>query len=120
MTRPAQNTCYDSISITSNKQIMLWHFRLGHPKFYYLRYLLPDLFKNKDPSFFQCEICDLAKHHRSMYSIQPYQPSKPFLLLHIDVWGHSRISTKSGKKSLLNSLTHKGLLGVFTKREIKG
>ena len=56
MTRLAQNTCYDSIFITSNKQIMLLHFRLGHPNFYYLRYLLQDLFKNKDPSFFQCEI----------------------------------------------------------------
>ena len=42
MTRPAQNTCYGSISITSNKQIMLWHLRLGHPNIYYLRYLLPD------------------------------------------------------------------------------
>ena len=69
MTRPAQNTCYGSISITSNKQIMLWHFRLGHPNFYYLRYLLPDLFKNKDLAFFQCEIYELAKHHRSTFTI---------------------------------------------------
>ena len=56
MTRLAQKTCYSSISITSNKQIMLWHFRLGHPNFYHLGYLLLDLYKNKDPAFFQCEI----------------------------------------------------------------
>ena len=77
---------------------MLWHSRLGHPNFYYLRYLLPDLIKNKDPTFFQCEICELAKHHRSTFSIQPYQLSKPFLLLHTNVWGPSRISTQSRKK----------------------
>ena len=33
-----------------------------------------------------------------MFSIQPYQPLKPFLLLHTNVWGPSRISTQSGKK----------------------
>ena len=98
MTRLAQNICYGSIFITSNKQIILWHFRLGYPNFYYLRYLLLDLFKNKGPSFFQCQICELAKHHRSTFSIQPYQPSKPFLLLQTNVWGPSRISTQFGKK----------------------
>ena len=72
MIRPSQNTCYGSISITSNKQILLCHFRLGHPNIYYMRYLLPDLFKNKDSAFFQCEICELAKYHRSTFSILPY------------------------------------------------
>ena len=59
---------------------------------------MPDLFKNKDLAFFQCEICKLAKHHRSTFSIQPYQPSKHFLLIHTDIWGPSRISTRCGKK----------------------
>lgn len=85
MIRPVQNTCYGSVSITNDKKIMLWHFRLGHPNFHYLIYLLPNLFNNKDPSLFQCEIFLLAKHCRSTFSIQPYQPSKPFLLLHTDV-----------------------------------
>ena len=77
MIRPIQNTCYSSVSITNDKKIMLWHFRLGHPNFHYLRYLLPNLFNNKDQSLFQCEICQLAKHRRSTFSIQPYQPPPP-------------------------------------------
>ena len=69
MIRPVQNTCYGSVSIINDKKIMLWHFRLGYPNFHYLRYLLPNLFNNKDPSLFQCEICQLAKHCRSIFSI---------------------------------------------------
>ena len=36
-------------------QVMLWHFRLGHPSFTYLKHLFPSLFRNNDN--FQCEIC---------------------------------------------------------------
>lgn len=43
------------ISSTSVRdQIMLWHSRLGHPSFQYLRYLFPNLLKNVDCSFFEC------------------------------------------------------------------
>ena len=43
----------------SNKEneIMLCHYRLGHPNFLYLQKLFPSLFINKNPKLFQCEVC---------------------------------------------------------------
>lgn len=78
--------------------IMLWHYRLGHPNFVYLNKLFPSLFKNKNISDFQCEICQLAKHHRAIFSSQPYKPSRPFFLIHSDLWGPSRVKNISGTR----------------------
>ena len=81
----AQSTCFKSLSVASKNKIMLWHFKLGHLNFQYLKYLFSNLFLNKNPSSFQCEICELAKHHRSSFPLQPYKPSKPFFIIHNDV-----------------------------------
>ena len=81
-----------------SNQIMQWHLRLGHPSFLYLKYLFPTLFKGVDPSMFQCESCHLFKDHRVKFLPKPYCPSKPFYLIHSDVWGPSKVSTLSGKK----------------------
>lgn len=51
---------------------MLWHFRLGHPSFHYMKYLFPILFENKKSSSFQCDICQFAKNHRATFSPKPY------------------------------------------------
>ena len=40
----------------------------------------------------------LAKSHRNSYKIKLYCVSKPFYLIHTDVWGPSRITTLTGKK----------------------
>ena len=50
-------------SLPVQETIMLWHRRLGHPNFVYLKYLFPDLFKGIDCFIFQCEDCIFAKHH---------------------------------------------------------
>ena len=72
---------------------MLWHFMLGHPNFHYLNYLFPHLFKNKYPSLFQCEIFGLAKYHRASFPPQPYKASKPFSIIHGNVWEPSQVIT---------------------------
>ena len=77
---------------------MLWHRRLGHPSFQYLKYLFPKLFKALDCSKLHCEACHLAKDHRVSFPIKPYFASKPFYLFHSDVWGPSKLSILSGKK----------------------
>ena len=87
-----------SVSLSCESDIMLWHYRLGHPSFPYLKNLFPALFKNKDPSLFKCEICQLAKHHRVSYPSQPYKNSKPFYVIHSDIWGPSRVQNLSGTR----------------------
>ncbi|XP_057749111.1 retrovirus-related Pol polyprotein from transposon RE1 isoform X1 [Arachis stenosperma] len=85
-------------SMPIKDQIILWHNRLGHPSFPYLKHLFPNLFKNIDSSLLKCESCIRLKSHRAPYYSQPYHASKPFHLIHSDVWGPSKITTQFGKK----------------------
>lgn len=45
-------------------QVMLWHKRLDHPSFSYLKHLFPGFSKEINSSQFQCEAWHLAKDHR--------------------------------------------------------
>ena len=85
--KPKANSCV-AIPSKSEESIMLWHYRLGHPNFMYLKKMFPSLF-NKRLRNFHCETCQLSKHTRSTYPPQPYKPSQPFSLIHSDVWGPS-------------------------------
>lgn len=99
---PISNKKAQSFSSTSSnstrKKIMLWHQRLGHPSFLYLKHLFPKLFEGIDCSSLHCESCVFAKNHRSSYPQRGYQASKPFYMIHSDVWGPSKVTTLSGKK----------------------
>lgn len=86
------------LNVNCPGDILLWHFRLGHPNFQYMRKVYPDLFNNKSSTSFQCEICQLSKHTRATYPTQPYKPSQPFSLIHSDVWGPSNVPNISGSK----------------------
>lgn len=49
----------------ANKSLaMLWHRRLGHLSFTYLRKLKPNLFFNISDNVFSCDICELSKNKR--------------------------------------------------------
>lgn len=63
----------------------MWHYHLDHPKFIYLKMLFTSLFINKDAKLFKCEICQLAKHNRIIYSPQPYKQTILFSLFHGDI-----------------------------------
>lgn len=78
---------FESFSALNNKYdiFMVWHLRLGHPSFCYLKHLFSKLFHNKNFSSFKCEACEFAKHRRSQCPIQPYKSSKPFSMFHNDV-----------------------------------
>ena len=86
----AQVASSSVISIPVEDEIMVWHNRLGHPCFSYLKQLFPTLFKNLNPLIFQCEVCQVSKHHHVHFSSHHYQESQPFYLIHNDVWGPSR------------------------------
>lgn len=88
-------SCVSSPSV--RETIMLWHVRLGHPSFSYLKFLFPKLFNGIDCSSFHCESCIFAKNHQATYLPKPYKVSKPFHLIHSDVWGPSKVLTHSDK-----------------------
>ncbi|CAL8163118.1 unnamed protein product [Prunus armeniaca] len=75
------------------QQIWLWHRRLGHPSFGYLKRLFPSLFRSCDESSFKCETCILAKSHRTVFPLSDNKAAKPFDLVHSDVWGLARVTS---------------------------
>ena len=82
----------------NNSAIILWHYRLGHPNFQYLKRLFPTLFDNIRPEILQCEVCQLSKHVRSNYPIQWYKTSHPFAIIHSDIWGPSKVKNILGAR----------------------
>ena len=88
----------DSASTFKDSEILLWHFRMGHPNFQYMKHLFPSLFLNKNSFDSQCEICELAKHHWTSFPKSKYKPTKPFTLIHSDVWGPYRIPDRNHSK----------------------
>ena len=48
-------------------EILLWHRRLEHASFGYLKKLFPNLFSKSDISGFCYDICELAKNHRASF-----------------------------------------------------
>lgn len=97
-----------------DKLAMLWHYRLGHPNFIYLSKLFPKFFRNKSPLSLQCEICQLSKHTRMHYPIQSYKSSKPFSMIHSDVWGPSKIPNVTGARWFITFIDdHTRLTWIF-------
>lgn len=87
----SQSSCLSisNSSVDNISEVLAWHYRLGHPNFMDLEKLFPYLFLNKSSS--HCEICQMAKHTRTVYQSTPYTPSKLFALIHSDIWWASRI-----------------------------
>ena len=83
-------------SLSGEDQIILLHCRLGHPSFLYLKHLFPSLFKKNDS--FQCKVCQLAKHKRVSYPSHLYRASKPFALIHNDIWGPSCVRSLTNER----------------------
>ena len=69
------NSISVSNSVSVESQVMLWHFRLGHPNFAYVEKLFLYLFIIKKSSVYQCEICQFTKHTRKVYPSLQYKPS---------------------------------------------
>ena len=79
-------------------QIWLWHKRLGRPPFFVLEKMFPTLFGKIKSRDFHCEVCKHAKHHRVPFPKRNKKETSPFSLIHIDVWGPSRIPNNSGSR----------------------
>ncbi|CAN1152028.1 Retrovirus-related Pol polyprotein from transposon TNT 1-94, partial [Linum perenne] len=99
-------------------QIMLWHYRLGHSSFSYLQRLFPHLFRNKTTLRLNCEVCQYAKHTRSIYSPVSYTPTSPFSIIHSDIWGPSRVASLNGTRWFITMIDeHTRLTWTFLMKE---
>ena len=87
-----------SASSSSEHDIWLWHKRLGHASFGYLKYLFPKLFSKTSPSMFKCETCELAKSHRVPFPISSNKSSLPFMFVRSDVWRPAKVPTLNGSR----------------------
>jgi hypothetical protein len=86
------------LSTSSKSKVLIWHKRLGHPSFGYMKKLFPELFENCVNFKFECETCIKAKSHRVSYPSSLSKSIFPFDLIHSDVWGPAPISTKTRNK----------------------
>lgn len=76
----------DSAFVPKNIKILLWYFRMGLPNFQYLKHVFPSIFMNKKSIGIQCETCEFAKHQCTSFSTSIYKNSKPFNMIHCDLW----------------------------------
>ncbi|GJR97848.1 ribonuclease H-like domain-containing protein [Tanacetum coccineum] len=74
---------------------LLWHNRLGHPSDQVLSVLHNDLDISKSSSIFVCEVCYRAKQTRD------HKSKKLGKLVHLDLWGPYRVSSREGYKYFL-------------------
>ena len=79
-------------------EIWLWHRRLGHASFGYLKKLFPSLFAKFDVSSFRCDVCELAKRYRALFPLSLNKSPVPFMVIHSDVWGPSKVTTFGGSR----------------------
>ena len=70
---------------SSKQQICLWHRRLGHLSFSYMKHLFHTLLTTLSPADFRCETCILAKNHHVNFPLSSNKSHVPFDLFHSDV-----------------------------------
>ena len=63
----------------------MWYRHLGHPSLGYLKRLIPSL--NNCNENLQCKACALSKSQKNFFLPSMTHSSKPFVLIHSDVWG---------------------------------
>jgi len=85
---------------TVTRQLWLWHRRLEHLSFGYLKILFPSLFtSNIEP--IKCETCIRTKNHRVTFPPNNTRVNSAFSLVHFDVWGPAPNSHNNQFQSFL-------------------
>jgi GAG-pre-integrase domain len=74
-----ENKCF----LVKNKDMGLWHKRLGHPS----DRVLNRIFNYSSNIYNTCGICKMAKQAKLPFSLSTSKTHSPFELVHSDVWG---------------------------------
>jgi transposase InsO family protein len=56
------------------------------------------MYKHCDIESLVCDACEFAKHTRTSYPMSNRRSAAPFVTVHSDVWGPSRITSRAGYK----------------------
>jgi len=82
-----------SSALVCNEFAIQWHFRLGHASLKFIKSLFSFV---KNISKLECESCQFGKHHRTLFSSRVVNRcSSPFEIVHIDIWGSTRVKSVS-------------------------
>ena len=81
-------------NVAQHKDINVWHKRLRHPNITKLSYLY--FIKNLCKSTFSCNDCILGKMRSMPFEQRSMFTTKPFEIIHSDVWGPAPIISKGG------------------------
>ena len=74
-----------SVALQSSMSVYQHHCRFGHPSLENLKRLVPSCSR---VNVLPCEVCEFSKHHRvSFYPRVESRASRPFELVHSDIWG---------------------------------
>lgn len=95
-------------SVASTPQVLLiekqydilnWRRTLGHPSSQVLSQVLkscmPNLSINKT-DVFCCSACQMGKNHKLPFQLSLSRASKPFQIIHTDIWGLAPVQSKNG------------------------
>ncbi|GKA39546.1 ribonuclease H-like domain-containing protein, partial [Tanacetum coccineum] len=79
----------------------LWHYRLGHPSDQVLKALKDRIDIRGNGDFAPCDICHEAKQTREPFPISDHKTTNLGDIVHLDVWGPYRITSREGYKYFL-------------------
>ncbi|KAK9747936.1 hypothetical protein RND81_02G024900 [Saponaria officinalis] len=86
-----KTSCNHVESVKQKEELLLFHSRLGHSSLSKLRHV-PTVSVPKDTDL-ECEICVLAKHHKTHFPLSTSIAQHPFDLVHMDLWGPYKVKS---------------------------
>ncbi|GJX64295.1 ribonuclease H-like domain-containing protein [Tanacetum coccineum] len=91
-----------NLSVNCYVSTTLWHNRLGHAADQVLRFLKDDLkFDHNNHFVTPCDVCHKAKQTREPFPLSDHKSTQIGQLVHLDVWGPYKVTSKEGYKSFL-------------------
>lgn len=79
----------------------VWHNKLGHPANQVLKVLKNKVCSGIEPVNIFCEVCHRAKQTREPFPLSEHKSSVLGDLVHLDLWGPYKITSKEGFKYFL-------------------
>jgi hypothetical protein len=90
-----------NLVMSYNVSKLVWHNRLGHPADPVLFVLQNDLGISKNFFVPVCEVCHRAKQTREPFPLSDHKSKKLGDLIHLDLWGPYRVTSREGYKYFL-------------------